>query len=66
MNFQKLRGDLKEKGVVLMNRISMLPPAEEYTQIINVSDFNMTEKVDVLETASKKQTETRKQVLRKE
>ena len=56
----------KEKGVVLMNRISMLPPAEEYAQIINVSDFNMTEKVDVLETASKKQTETRKQVLRKE
>ena len=44
----------------------MLPPAEEYAQIINVSDFNITDKVDVLETASKKQTETRKQVLRKE
>ena len=64
--FPEIERRLKEKGVVLMNRISMLPPAEEYTQIINVSDFNMTEKVDVLETASKKQTETRKQVLRKE
>lgn len=63
--FPEIESRLKEKGVVLMNRISMLPPAEEYAQIINVSDFNMTEKVDVLETASKKQTETRKQVLRK-
>lgn len=64
--FPEIERRLKEKGVVLMNRISMLPPAEEYAQIINVSDFNMTEKVDVLETASKKQSETRKQVLRKE
>lgn len=64
--FPEIERRLKEKGVVLMNRISMLPPAEEYAQIINVSDFNMTDKVDVFETASKKQTETRKQVLRKE
>lgn len=64
--FPEIERRLKEKGVVLMNRISMLPPAKEYAQIINVSDFNMTDKVDVLETASKKQTETRKQVLRKE
>ena len=64
--FPEIERRLKEKGVVLMNRISMLPPAEEYAQIINVSDYNMTEQVDVLETASKKQTETRKQVLRKE
>ena len=64
--FPEIERKLKEKSVVLMNRISMLPPAEEYAQIINVSDFNMTDKVDVLETASKKQTETRKQVLRKE
>lgn len=64
--FPEIERRLKEKGVVLMNRISMLPPAEEYAQIINVSDYNMTEQVDVLETANKKQTETREQVLRKE
>lgn len=64
--FPEIERRLKEKGVALMNRISMLPPAEDYAQIINVSDFNMTDKVDVLETASKKQIETRKQVLRKE
>ena len=64
--FPEIERRLKAKGVVLMNRISMLPPAEEYAQIINVSDYNMTEQVDVLETASRKQTETRKQVLRKE
>lgn len=64
--FPEIERRLKEKGVVLMNRISMLPPAEEYAQIINVSDYNMTEQVDVLEVVSKKQIETRKQVLRKE
>lgn len=64
--FPEIEKRLKEKGVVLMNRISMLPPAEEYAQIINVSDYNMTEQIGVFETVSKKQTETRKQVLRKE
>lgn len=64
--FPEIERRLKEKGVVLMNRISMLPPAEEYAQIINVSDYNMTEQVDVLETTSRKHSETRKQVLRKE
>lgn len=65
-NFQEIEKRLKEKGVVLANRISMLPPVEEYAQIINISDYEMTEEVDAFETVSKRQNENRKQALRRE
>lgn len=65
-DFQEIEKRLKEKGVVLANRISMLPPVEDYAQIINISEYEMTEEVDALEVVSKKQGENRKQVLRRE
>ena len=65
-DFQEIEKRLKEKGVVLANRISMLPPVEEYAQIINISDYEMTEEVDAFEVVSKKQSENKKQALRKE
>lgn len=64
--FPEIEKRLKEKGVILMNRISMLPPAEEYAQIINVSDYEMTENIETFETENRKQNENRKQVLRRE
>ena len=65
-NFQEIEKRLKEKGVVLANRISMLPPVEDYAQIINISEYEMTEEVDAFEVESKKQGESKKQALRKE
>lgn len=65
-DFQEIEKRLKEKGVILANRISMLPPVEEYAQIINISDYEMTEEVDAFEVVSKKQGENRKQALRRE
>lgn len=65
-DFQEIEKRLKEKGVVLANRISMLPPVEDYAQIINISEYEMTEEVDALEVVSKKQGENRKQALRRE
>lgn len=65
-DFQEIEKRLKEKGVVLANRISMLPPVEDYAQIINISEYEMTEEVDVLEVVSKKQGENRKHALRRE
>jgi hypothetical protein len=49
-----------------MNRISMLPPVEEYAQIINVSDYEMTENIETFETENREQSENRKRVLRRE
>lgn len=65
-DFQEIEKRLKEKGVILANRISMLPPVEEYAQIINISEYEMTEEVDAFEVVSKKQSESKKQALRKE
>lgn len=65
-DFQEIEKRLKEKGVVLANRISMLPPVEEYAQIINISDYELTEEVDAFEAVSKRQSENRKQALRRE
>ena len=65
-DFQEIEKRLKEKGVVLANRISMLPPVEEYAQIINISDYEMTEEVDAFEAVSRGQSENRKRALRKE
>lgn len=65
-DFQEIEKRLKEKGVVLANRISMLPPVEEYAQIINISDYEMTEEVDAFEAVSRRQSENRKRALRKE
>lgn len=65
-DFQEIEKRLKEKGVVLANRISMLPPVEDYAQIININGYEMTEKVEAFEVVSKKQGESKKQALRKE
>ena len=65
-DFQEIEKRLKEKGVILANRISMLPPVEEYAQIINISEYEMTEEVDAFKVVSKKQNESKKQALRKE
>lgn len=65
-DFQEIEKRLKEKGVVLANRISMLPPVEEYAQIINISAYEMMEEVDSFEAVSKRQSENRKQALRRE
>lgn len=65
-DFQEIEKRLKEKGVVLANRISMLPPVEDYAQIINISGYEMTEEVDAFEAVSKRQNENRKQALRRE
>lgn len=64
--FQEIEKRLREKGVILANRISMLPPAKEYAQIINVNDYNMNETVETFETVSKNKYKDRKQVMRKE
>ena len=65
-DFQEIEKRLKEKGVVLTNRISMLPPIEDYAQIINISGYEMMEEVDAFEVVSKKQSEIKRQALRKE
>jgi hypothetical protein len=64
--FQEIEKRLKEKGVILANRISMLPPVSTYAQIINVNDYDMNKSVECLEVISKRKNESRNQTMRKE
>jgi hypothetical protein len=65
-SFKEVERRLKEKGVILASRISMLPPSEEYAQIINVKDYDMKETVECFATETKHKNERTRQVMRKE
>lgn len=62
-DFPEIERRLAAKGVVLAQRISMLPVSPEYAQIINTSDYAMTEKAEKLQT--KKQRATRRKAMRR-
>ncbi len=65
-DFKEIEKRLLAKGVVLADRISLLPPSAEYAQIINTSDYLMTEKAETLQTKKQRRTATKRKALRKE
>lgn len=65
-DFKKIEKRLLAKGVVLADRISLLPPSAEYAQIINTADYRMTEKAETLQTKKQRRTATKRKALRKE
>lgn len=64
--FPEIEKRLLTKGVVLASRISMLPPVEEYAQIINIEAFDRKEEIENMEAVSKRRQEYKKQTMRKE
>lgn len=48
-DFKEIEKRLLAKGVVLAERISMLPPEAEYAQIINMSDYELKSEAKKLE-----------------
>lgn len=65
-DFKEIEKRLLAKGVVLADRISLLPPRAEYAQIINTTDYHMTEKAETLQTKKQRRTATKRKALRKE
>lgn len=65
-DFKEIEKRLLEKGVVLANRISLLPPSAEHAQIINTTDYQMTEKADKLQMKKQRKTITKQEALRRE
>lgn len=45
-DFSKIEKKLLQKGIVIKNRISILPPDAQYAQIVNVSDYNLLNEFD--------------------
>ncbi len=65
-DFKEIEKRLLAKGVVLADRISLLPPSAEYAQIINTADYQMTEKTETLQTKKQHRAATKRKALRKE
>jgi len=63
--YAELERRLKEKGVIT-TKISVLPPDEEYAQIINMEDYSMTEKVATFDVSTSKKQQREHTALRKE
>lgn len=55
-DFPAIEKRLSEKGVVLKERISMLPVSAEYAQIINTSDYDMSRDAEKLKTEKRRRT----------
>ena len=53
-DFSEIERRLAAKGVVVRNRISILPPLTEYAQIINTTDYQMSAAVEGIEVQRKR------------
>lgn len=53
-DFHEIERRLRAKGVVLADRLSMLPPGAEHAQIINASDYQLTGRVTTLQSRRRK------------
>jgi len=65
-DFKEIEKRLLAKGVVLADRISLLPPSAEYAQIINTTEYQMTGKADTLQAKNQRRTAAKQKALRKE
>lgn len=55
-DFKEIEKRLASKGVILADRISLLPPSEEYAQIINTNDYKMQQKTEKLHVRKRQQS----------
>ncbi len=55
-DFKEIEKRLLAKGVVLAHRVSLLPPSAEYAQIINTTEYRMTEETDTSQAKKKRRT----------
>ena len=51
---------------LLAERISLLPPSAEYAQIINTTDYQMTEKAGKLQAKKQHRATTKQKAMRRE
>lgn len=55
-DFSEIEKRLEAKGVVLKSRLALLPPSEDYAQIINVSDYQITAPVDTFKANNRRES----------
>jgi hypothetical protein len=50
-DYRDIERRLEQRGVVLSERIALLPPDERYAQIINVADYELVHEVELIQSA---------------
>ena len=65
-DFKEIEKRLLSKGVILANRVSLLPPNEEYATIINTSDYEMQSQPECFSAEQRRKTATGKKSMRAE
>lgn len=55
-DFKEIEKRLLARGVILADRISLLPPSAEYAQIINISDYEMKNEAEKLKVKKQRKT----------
>lgn len=65
-DFKEIEGRLLAKGVVLADRVSLLPPDAEYAQIINTSDYSMEKEAEPLNVKKQRSSVSKQKALRRE
>lgn len=55
-DFKEIEKRLLQKGVVMADRISLLPPSADYAQIINTSDYRMEQQADRIQARKHQHT----------
>ena len=65
-DFKEIEKRLSGKGVVLANRISLLPPDAEYAQIINISDYSMENEAETISVKKQRSSNSKQKNLRRE
>lgn len=66
VDFKEIEKRLLAKGVVLADRISLLPPDAEYAQIINTSDYSMETEADTISVKKQRRSASKQKALRRE
>lgn len=65
-DFKEIEKRLLAKGVVLADRISLLPPDAEYAQIINTSDYSMETEADTISVKKQRRSASKQKAMRRE
>ena len=65
-DFKEIEKRLLAKGVLLADRISLLPPDAEYAQIINISDYSVEAEADSISVKKQRRSASKQKALRRE
>lgn len=65
-DFKEIEKRLLAKGVILADRVSLLPPDAEYAQIINTADYSMATETETFRAKEQRRSASKQKTMRRE